>query len=76
MDKWIPSQKQQLGLISRTFEVFNDDWLICKRNLIAQMNLYVISLKLLKIIGRQKVVTQNQDNTRKIIQALINNAKK
>ena len=25
MDKWIPSQKQQSGLISRTFEFFNDE---------------------------------------------------
>ena len=25
MDKWIPSQKEQLGSISRTFEFFNDE---------------------------------------------------
>ena len=25
MDKWIPSQKQQSGLISRTFEFFIDE---------------------------------------------------
>ena len=25
MDKWIPSQKQKLGLINRTFEFFVDE---------------------------------------------------
>ena len=25
MDKWIPSQNQKSGLISRTFEFFNDE---------------------------------------------------
>ena len=25
MNKWMPSQKQQLGLINRTFELLNDE---------------------------------------------------
>tara|TARA_Y100000766_G_scaffold53181_1_gene43069 strand:- start:182 stop:340 length:159 start_codon:yes stop_codon:yes gene_type:complete len=51
------------------------NYLNYRRNLIAQMNSYVIFLKLLKIVGQQIVVIQRQGSIREIIQAPTENAK-
>ena len=75
MDKWIPSQKQKSGLISRTFEFFINELAELQDELDCPDEYICDFIEAVKILGIQMVVIQRHGSIKEIIQVPTENAR-